>query len=292
VKPLQFDAPTSLDDAIRVLSAEGAQAAALSGGTDLIVQMRSGRRELGHMVDIKKIPELTVLEYDPSQGLRLGAAVPCVDLAEADVVVKHYPALAEGAELIGGTQIQSRATVGGNMCNASPAADSVCGLIVADAVCVVQGPNGRREIPAEEFMVGPGRNALQPGELLVEFRLPPPAPRSSSGYLRFIPRNEMDIAVASAGARITLGEDGRTCTDAKIAIGAVGPRPLVVPDAARSLVGTTLDEPALENAAQASAAAAQPITDIRGTEEYRRHMAGVLTKRAVTMALTRAKESR
>jgi carbon-monoxide dehydrogenase medium subunit len=289
LKPLEFSAPSSLDEAIKAIAGGGGEVGILAGGTDLIIQMRSGRRRVGQMVDIKKIPELNVLSYDGSKGLRLGAAVACDTLGAYAPAKQHYPALVEGAELIGSTQIQSRASVGGNVCNGSPAADTICALIALEATCVVQGPDGKREIPAKDFMTGPGQTALKPGELLVEFQVPPPAANSSSGYLRFIPRNEMDIAVVSAAAAITLDAGKQTCTAAHIVLGAAAPTPLLVEAAGKALVGTSLDAAALEAAAEASRAAAKPITDMRGTVEYRKHMAGVLTKRAIAMALQRAK---
>jgi carbon-monoxide dehydrogenase medium subunit len=287
VNPLEFDAPTSLQEAIRLLGQNPAQAGLLSGGTDLIIQYRAGRKELARMVDVKHIPELNVLEFDPKKGLRLGAAVACARLGEFEPARQNYPGLVEGAELIGSMQIQSRASVGGNMCNGSPAADSVCALIVLGATCVVQGQKGSREIPATLFMTGPGRTALQPGEILVEFRVPAPAPRSSSAYLRFIPRNEMDIAVAGAGTSLTLRADGKTVEAASIAIGAVGPTPIVVDAAAKALIGKKIDEAALKAAADASSAAAKPISDVRGPAEYRRHLAGVLTRRTIEIAAQR-----
>ncbi len=289
MNPLEFDAPTSLQEALRLLGQDPAQAGLLSGGTDLIIQFRAGRRELARMVDLKHIPELNVLEFDPAKGLRLGAAVACARLGAFEPARRHYPGLVEGAELIGSMQIQSRASVGGNVCNGSPAADSICPLIVLGATCVVQGAKGTREIPAALFMTGPGRTALQPGEILVEFRVPAPAPKSSSAYLRFIPRNEMDIAVAGAAVNLTLAADGRTVTSASIAIGAVGPTPLQVDAAAKAIVGSKLDEAALKAAAEASSAAAQPISDVRGPAEYRRHLAGVLTRRSIEIAARRAR---
>ena len=291
MKPLDFSAPTSLDEALGLLAGAGGEAGLLCGGTDLIIQHRGGQREIGHMIDIKKIPELNVLEFDASAGLRLGAAVACDDLGASAPAREHYPALVEGAELIGSTQIQSRASVGGNVCNGSPAADTICALIVHDAVCVLRGPDGEREVAALDFMTGPGQTALKAGELLVEFRLPPPAARSSSAYLRFIPRNEMDIAVASAAVAITLADDGATCAAAKVAIGAVAATPLLVEAAGAALAGSALDAAALETAGKASSAAAKPITDMRGTVEYRVHMAGVLTRRAVDIAVNRIKEN-
>jgi len=288
LKALEYHAPLSLDEALKLLSVSPG-AAPLSGGTDLIIQNRSGRREVLHMVDVKRIPELNVLSYDAKTGLRLGAAVPCAVLSEFAPLRQHYPALLEGAELIGSMQIQSRASVGGNICNGSPAADTICALIVLGAVCVARGQGGTREIPAKDFMTGPGQTALKPGELLVEIRIAPPPPQSANAYLRFIPRNEMDIAVASAGAYIALGA-GNRCTEARIAIGAVGPTPIFVEQAGKALVGTMLDEAALAAAGQAAREAARPINDIRGTVEYRRQLADVLTRRAITMAIGRLKK--
>jgi carbon-monoxide dehydrogenase medium subunit len=289
VKPIEFDAPTSLQDAVRLLGSDPGNVGLLSGGTDMIIQWRGGRRDLSRMVDLKHIPELNVLQFDKAKGLRLGAAVPCATLGAFAPARQHYPALVEGAELIGSMQIQSRASVGGNVCNGSPAADSICALIVLGATALVQGPQGNRELPADQIMTGPGKTALQPGEILVEFRLPAPAAKSSSAYQRFIPRNEMDIAVAGAGTMLTLAADGKTITHAAIAIGAVGPTPIVVKAAASALIGKTINDSVLAAAAAAASAAAQPISDVRGPAEYRRHLAGVLTRRTIEIAARRAR---
>lgn len=291
MKPLEFSSPTSLDDALKAIaSAQNDGVGLLSGGTDLIIQYRTGRKELGHMIDVKKIPELQVLSFDPKEGLRLGAAVNCEKLTDYGPIVEHYPALGEGAELIGSTQIQSRATVGGNMCNGSPAADTVCPLIVHDAMCVIAGPQGRREVHARDFMSGPGKTALQPGEVLVEFRMPPPEPRASSAYLRFIPRNEMDIAVADVATWLALEEDGETVRAARLALGACGPKPYYVEEAGQALVGSRLEASAVEKAMQAMRATASPIDDMRGTAEYRVHLAGVLAQRTIEMAANRIRK--
>jgi carbon-monoxide dehydrogenase medium subunit len=287
VKPLEYTAPATLADALRLIGANGAGTGVLGGGTDLIIQWRAGRRELAHMVDVKKIPELNVLEYTAAQGLRLGAAVSCARLTEFEPARKHYPGLVEGAALIGSTQIQSRATVGGNVCNGSPAADAICALIVLGAQCVLQGPQGQREVPAEQIMTGPGRTALKPGELLVEFRIPVPAPRTGTAYQRFIPRNEMDIAVAGAASLVTLAADGKV-QRAVVALGAVAPTPIKVEAAGKAVQGGKLDERALDQAAQAASAACSPISDLRGPAEYRRHLAGVLTRRTLQLAAQRA----
>ena len=289
MKPIEFDAPTSLQDAIRLLGTDPGKVGLLSGGTDLIIQWRGGRRELSRMVDLKHIPELNVLEFDPARGLRLGAAVPCARLADFEPARQHYPALVEGAQLIGSMQIQSRASVGGNVCNGSPAADSICPLIVLGAAALVQGPRGNREIPAALIVTGPGQTALQGGEILVEFRVPAPAARSSSAYLRFIPRNEMDIAVVGAATSLALGHDGRTVTQAAIAVGAAGPTPIAADAAAKALVGKKIDEASLAAAAAAASGATKPITDLRWPAPYRRHLAGVLTRRTIETAARRAR---
>ena len=287
MKPLEFHSPTSVEEAVSLLAGQGDNAGALSGGTDLIIQYRAGHKKIGHMIDIKNIPELNVLSYDDRAGLRLGAAVSCTLLADYEPAVKRYTGLVEGAELIGSMQIQNRATIGGNVCNGSPAADTICPLIVLDARCVIAGSNGRREVHARDFMTAPGQTVLQAGELLVEFRLPPRQPRSADAYLRFIPRNEMDIAVADVATALTLDGDGRTVKAASIAIGAVASKPLLVESAGQALVGSKLEPSAVEQAAKACQAAASPISDIRGPAEYRTHLVGVLTRRTIEIASRR-----
>ncbi len=284
-----YEAPDSLDAAVALL-ADRMQASVrtqiLAGGTDMIVQLRSGDRSPRVIIDIKRIPETRRIEFG-AHGLLLGAAVSGAELnARADVAA-HYPGLVEAADLIGSTQIQGRASVGGNLCNASPAGDTIPALVANDAICLIAGPNGRREVPVAEFVVGVQRNQLEPGEFLVALRLPPAQPRSADAYLRFIPRTEMDIAVASAGVRLTLDGDG-VCTAARVAIGAVATTVLPVPDAAAALIGTRVDEAACQAAAEASSALARPISDKRGTESYRRKVVGVLTRRAAVIARDRA----
>lgn len=284
-----FRAPESLDAALALL-AEQQQAAVrtqiLAGGTDLIVQLRSVDRTPRMIVDIKRLPETRSMRLDDG-GLWLGAAVSGAELnARADIAAS-YPGLVEAADLIGSTQIQGRASVGGNLCNASPAGDTIPALIANGAVCEIVGASGRRQLPVEDFVIGVGRNALEPGEFLLALTLPAAAPRSADAYLRFIPRTEMDIAVAGAGVRVTLDEDG-VCTQARVAIGAVAPTALLVPEAAAALIGSRLDDAACQAAAAASSAAARPISDKRGTEAYRRKVVGVLTQRAVAIARQRA----
>jgi carbon-monoxide dehydrogenase medium subunit len=282
-----YEAPRTLAEAIKLLSDHGADARPLCGGTDIIIQMRAGLRRPTHLVDVKQVPELRELRYDAATGLRLGAAVPCVEVYENADVTRHYPGLAEAAHLIGSLQIQNRASVGGNLCNASPAADTTPALIALRAKARIAGPKGEREVPVEEFCTAPGRTVLGPGELLVQLLIPPPAPRSSDAYLRLIPRNEMDIAIVGVGAAVTLDSD--KVKAARIALAAVAPQPLFVPQAGEALAGKKLDDAAIDTAARAAMDASSPIDDMRGTAEYRRHVVGVLTRRALKLAAERAR---
>ena len=259
-----------------------------AGGTDLLVQFRAGLRQPTAFVDVKRIPELVSITVDRG-GLRLGAAAPAADIFEHEELKRMWPGLAEAVNLIGSTQIQGRATVGGNLCNASPTADTTCALIVNRAECVIAGPKGERTVPVEAFCTAPGKTILERGELLVAIRVPLPAPRTSDAYLRLIPRTEMDIAVAGAGVSVTLDASG-VCTAARVALAAVAPTALLVPEAASALVGSRLDAAALDRAVQASSAAARPIDDKRGTVDYRRAIAGVLTRRAALIAAGRARD--
>jgi carbon-monoxide dehydrogenase medium subunit len=287
VKAIDYAAPATIAEAVRLLADRGDRARILAGGTDIIVQLREGRRHADLVVDIKHVPEVNELTFDPKQGLRLGAAVPCYRIYEDAAVAKAYPGLIDAVALVGGIQIQSRASVGGNLCNSSPAADTIPALIALEAVAVIAGPKGEREVAVEQFCTGPGRNVLTAGEFLVRLRLPPPKPRSGASYLRFIPRNEMDIAVVGAGAAVTLDGGGR-CVAARIALGAVAPTPLLVPEAAAALVGGPLNDTTIEKAAALARAAARPISDMRGDADYRRHLTGVLVKRALHAAHERA----
>jgi carbon-monoxide dehydrogenase medium subunit len=290
VKAIHYAAPETLSDAVSLLARYGAGARVLAGGTDLIVQVREHVREPDLFVDAKRIPELMELSFDPVRGLTLGAAVPCYRIYNDAAVARRYPALIDAASIIGGTAIQGRASMGGNLCNAGPAADSTPALIVLSARARIAGPQGERELPVEEFCIAPGVNVLEPGELLVQLRLPPPRPRFGARYLRFIPRNEMDIAEVGVGASVEL-DSGGTIRAARIALGAVAPRPLYVPEAGAALVGKAPSEGAFAAAAALAQAAARPITDQRGTAEHRKHLVGVLTKRALRGAVDRAGEA-
>lgn len=289
MKSFDYESPKTVAAAVALLATPGKTVHALAGGTDLIVQLRGGRREADLVVDIKAIPELNQLSYDAGTGLTLGAAVACCRVYEDASLKRLYPGLVDAVSLIGGTQIQSRASVGGNLANAAPSADAVPALIALGATCVIAGPNGERNVPVEEFCVAPGKNQLQAGELLVALKFPAPAPHSGSSYLRFIPRNEMDIAVVGAGVCVVL--DGDTFASARIALASVAPTPLFVPAAGAALVGKPVSDAAIAEAAQTAAAAAKPISDMRGTAEYRTHLCGVLVKRALNEAVKRAKEA-
>jgi len=287
VKWFDYAAPLSVAEAVGLLTAHPS-ARLLAGGTDLLVQLRAGRKETDLVVDAKRIPELNALHYDPAHGLTLGSAVPCYRIYRDKTVARAYPSLVEVASLIGGTQIQGRASIGGNVCNAAPSADSIPLLIALGATCRIAGPRGSRDVAVEDFCVAPGRTVLQPGELLVSLHLPAPAPHSGARYLRFIPRNEMDIAVAGVGVEVVL-ENGRF-RSARVALAAVAPTPLYVREAGETLAGSPVDEASIAAAAEIARKSARPITDMRGTSDYRSHLCAVLTRRALEAAVERARE--
>ncbi len=286
---LRYLAPHSLGEAISAFAAGGSTARIMAGGTDLLVQMRSGALKPGLIVDIKKIAEMTALEETADGGFRIGAAVPGAVLAEHPRFAKVWPGVLEAVNLIGSTQVQGRASAGGNLCNGSPAGDSVPAMVAAGAVVTLQGPNGRRELPVEKVPAGPGRTNLLPGEILVGFTLPPRPKGASDAYLRMIPRTEMDIAVVGCGVSLTL-KDG-VCTAARVGLGAVAPTVLLVEAAAQALTGSRLDAAALDAAAEACRAVCRPIDDKRGTIAYRIKVAGVLLKRTAVIAAQRAQEN-
>jgi carbon-monoxide dehydrogenase medium subunit len=284
----RFAAPASVAEAVDLLKSANGQARVLAGGTDLLAQMKAGLRKPELIVDVKRIPELMAIHVG-ADGLRLGAAVGAAEITEHRELCAVYPGLAEAVALIGSTQIQGRASVGGNLCNGSPAADTVPSLAVLGAVCVIAGPGARRELGVSDFVTGPGQTALGAGELLVELRIPAPPARSADAYLRFIPRTEMDIAVAGAAVALELTADG-SCAAARVALGAVGPTVIDAPQAAAALVGSHLDADALARAGAAASEACNPIDDKRGTVAYRRTVTGVLVRRAAEIAAERARE--
>jgi len=290
LQAFDYAAAQSVDEAVALLAQHGEQARPLAGGTDIIVAVREGRRQVAMLVDIKGIPEVNQLSYDTAQGLTIGAAVPCYRIYEHEAIAAAYPGMIDAVSLVGGTAIQGRASVGGNLCNASPAADTTPALIAHSAMCIIAGPSGRREIPVEQFCTGPGRTALQHGEFLVALRMPSPPPRFGAQYLRFIPRNEMDIAVVGVGASVVLNQDHSSFVSGRVALGAVAATPLLVDTAAAALAGNPVSDETIQQAAEAAQAAARPIDDMRGTAQYRRHLVGVLTRRALRGAIQRAKE--
>lgn len=282
---VRYTAPKTLEEACSLMAGANGSGRILAGGTDLLVQMRSGARSPSLIVDIKKIPEMMTIS-ESGGSYRVGAAVSGATIGEHAGLSKAWPGVVEAINLIGSTQVQGRASPGGNLCNASPAADSVPALVAAGAMVTIQGPKGRREVPVEKVNAGPGRTTLEPGEIVVSFTLPARPKNSSDAYLRLIPRTEMDIAVVGVGVSLTL-KDG-TCTAARVGLGAVAPTVLLVEDAAKALIGSRLDDKALEAAAAACRAACKPIDDKRGTIVYRTKIAGVLLKRAATIAAERA----
>ena len=286
---LDYLSPTTAEDAVRALSAGGGAAKVLGGGTDLLVQLRAGRIKPGLIIDLKRIPGAIGIRQEAG-GFVIGAATSGAQIGEHAALVRAWPGVVEAANLIGSTQVQGRASLAGNLCNASPAADSVPAMIAAAATCVIVGPNGRREIPVGEVATGPGRTSLAADEFVLEIRLPARPPRSADAYLRQIPRTEMDIAVVGAAVSLTL-DAGGAISAARVALGAVAPTALLVAEAGAAIVGTRLDEPALAALDAAARAAAKPISDKRGTIDYRIKIAGVLARRAAQIAYQRA-ESR
>lgn len=291
MQAFDFASATTVDEVVALLKEKGDQARVMCGGTDLLVALREGRRKAELVIDVKRIPETTELSYSAQSGLTLGAAVPCHRMYDDKAIVAAYPGLIDSAGLIGGVQIQGRASMGGNLCNASPAADSIPSLIAHHAICQIAGPNGRREVPVEEFCIAPGRTVLQTGEFLVALHIPAPQPGFGAAYLRFIPRNEMDIAVVGVGASVQLDESRSRFVSARIALGAVAPKPLFVQAAGDALAGQPVNAESIAQAAQIAQAAATPISDMRGTAEYRKHMAGVMTRRTLEKAIERARAS-
>jgi carbon-monoxide dehydrogenase medium subunit len=283
---LSFTAPTSVDEAVKILAGAGGLAKPLAGGTDLLVQLRSGRVRPEIIVDTKRIPEMIGIREERDRFV-IGASTPGVVIYEHEGLRHAWPGIVEGMDLIGSEQIQGRASFAGNLCNASPAADSVPALIAARASCVIAGPSGRREAPVEAIVTGPGQTSLAKGEFIVEFHLAKPRAHQSDAYLRFIPRTEMDIAVVGCGVNVTLDDHG-LCTDARIVLGAVAPTQVIVEEAATALSGHRLDAPTLAALDAAAQRACKPITDKRGTIEYRTKIAGVLARRAAAIAFERA----
>ncbi len=287
---LGYEAPESLETAIALLAAANGRGRVFAGGTDVIVQIQTDLIEPELLVDIKKIPEVRQITAENGR-FRVGAAVTCMELIEHAGFSKAWSGVIDGVKLIGSIQVKGRATLGGNLCNASPAADSVPPLIAAGAVARIVGPKGVREMPVEKIPIGPGKISLSPGEVVTSFLFPPRAPRSGDAYQRFTPRTEMDIAVVGVAVSLAL-DDAGVCKAARVALGAVAPTTLLAEDAARVLIGTRVDDAACDKLVTAARAACRPIDDKRGTKDYRIKVAGVLARRVALQALARARKQK
>ena len=287
MKAFEYVAPTTIEGAVDRLEEHPDNSLPMAGGMDLIGLMKDYVLEPDLVVDLKRIPEMRHITAE-NGGFRIGAAVSGAELGEHPELKRSWPGVVEATELIGSTQIQGRASLGGNLCNASPAADSVPAMMAAEATVTVAGPDGRRDVPVEEIVTAPGETCLARDEIVVAVNLPPRPAHSGDAYLRFIPRTEMDIAVVGVGVSLTL-DDAGLCTHARVALGAVAATPILVPDAAAALIGTAVGEDALTRMAAAASAACRPIDDKRGTKVYRIKVAGVMARRAAELALDRAR---
>ncbi len=283
---MRYEAPLTTPEAVELLASSRGRVHILAGGTDLIVRMKGGFIEPDVVIDIKRIKDMHVIRKTAA-GTSIGAATSCGVMGRHQALKKAWPGVVEAANLIGSDQVQGRCTMTGNLCNASPAADSVPALIAADAQVLIIGPKGERRLPVEKLATGPGKTSLKKGELVAAIELPPRKTRSADAYLRFTPRTEMDIAVVSAAVNLTIDRKN-IITAARVALGAVATTAIRVPAAEKALIGNTLDEATLAAVAKACSAACKPINDKRGTVEYRTRVAGVLAKRAAQAAWTRA----
>jgi len=289
LKDFEYCAPSTLREAVALKAEKGNAARVLAGGTDLIVQMRGKRFAPDRVIDIKNIADANELSYSPRKGLIIGAGVPCWRVYNDAEIAGLYPGLIDSAAIIGGIQIQGRATFGGNLCNSSPSADTTPSLITHSAVCNLIGPNGKRKVPVVDFCTGPGRNVLEPGEILVSLQVPGIKKNTGAHYQRFIPRNEMDIAVVGVSSHVVLANRGKEFKEARIALGAVGPTPIFASAASEGLAGQAVSDEAIAVAAAAAQSVATPISDMRGPAEFRTHLVGVLVKRTLAGAIDRAR---
>ena len=287
MKDFEYFAPSTLEEALRLLKEKKESARLLAGGTDLIVQMKYGRACPSAIIDIKRIPELNRLEWDAAIGLFVGAAVPISRMNAFPPVASEYGLLYDACSLIGSFQLRNRATMGGNICNAAPSADSAPPLFCLEARAVAACLNGTRAIPMTEFFLGPGKSALAANELLVGIEIPPPPGPASGSYMRHIPRQDMDIAVAGVASFLVVSPEDGLCREARISLGAVAPTPVRAPMAESVLVGTDLNDDVLEEAARLASQSARPISDMRGSEGYRKELVRVLTKRTLAKAMSR-----
>ena len=292
MRAFEYHAPTNLDEAISLLQRHGESARPLAGGTDLVVQMKESATKFSlpsHIVSLLRVPELRGIEFSDSEGLRIGAGATMTEIAESLVIRERYTAIAEGAALVGSIQTMNMATVGGNLCNAAPSADIAPPLIVFDAEAVIVGPSGRRSLPLEEYFLGPGKTALAPHELLAEVRIPVPLAGTGSAYARHTPRKQMDIAVVGVAVALTLAS-GRI-ERARVALGAVAPMPVRAGRAEAQLEGELLSDECLARATDAAVEECSPISDVRGSAEFRRHIVRVTTERMLRLAAARARSA-
>ena len=288
MKTFDYEAPSTIDQTITLMSKTSGQSLILAGGTDLLVQLRSSNKDVDLVIDVKGIPELNQVNYDEVSGLVIGAAAPCSLIYESEPILENFPAIIDAATIIGGKAIQNRASFGGNLCNASPSGDAIGAMMSLGAICNVVGLKGARNIPIEEFCIAPGKNVLAKGEMLISIQIPSPRPNSGSNYLRFTPRAEMDIAVAGVGASIELDSDLNRILSARIALVAVAPTPVLATEASESLIGQKPSRSIFEKAASIAKETISPITDVRGSAAQRKHLTGVLTRRCLDIAVNRA----
>ena len=289
MKYVDYERPTSLKSALSILSEKGDVTKVLAGGTDILVKLRGRREQPDVLMDSKEIPELNELSYDQNKGLTIGAAVPLYKLYDNADVKNNYPALVDSTTIIGGIPIQGRATVGGNLCNAAPSADAIPTLIVLGAKALISSADGTREINVDEFCTGPGSNVLKSNELLVSIIVPAPKENSGAHYMRFIPRNEMDIAVVGIGTLVELNAEGDKFKNVNVALASVAPTPIFVREISEFLSGKEVNDENIEKAGQLAKEASSPISDMRGTAEYRQHLCSVLTKRSLNKSIERIK---
>lgn len=277
----EFVSPSTLQEALSVLAENPGFVRPLAGGTDLIEQVKQGRHQPKIVMDMKNIPELCKLEWDPNMGLSIGAATSCARVYQHEIVRTRYPAIADSSMLIGSIQIQNRAAIGANVCNAAPSGDTIPALLVYDTEAVIIGPKGKRKIPLDQFFIGPGETVLEGDEILLELNVPIPDLSSYSSYIRFIPREEMDIAVVGVGSMVGINNDG-TCSAARVALASVAPTPVRAFHAESTLLGKQPSKALIEEASQNAILDSSPISDVRGTTEYRKNLVKVLTTRTLT----------
>ena len=291
LKWIDYSSPETLAEALTLLNEYQKDAGILAGGTDLIVKMRADRINPGQIIDIKSIPELNQVNINSNNDLTIGSAIPCYKIYNNDDIMNLRPELKDSASIIGGTQIQGRASFGGNICNAAPSADSVPLLISLGATCNVQSVNGERTIALEDLFSGPGQTVLEPNELLISITIPKKSDLSGANYIRFIPRNEMDIAVVGTGVSVTLSSNKKNFESVRVSLASVGPTPIFVDGIDKEVSGQEINDESIRVVSNMAKNASKPISDMRGTAEFRQHLCEVLTRRALITAIERAKEA-